>query len=63
VDQGIQELEEAVRLAPRIASAHFSLAQAYQKAGKGADATREFAAFKKLNQQREGQDAATTANP
>lgn len=63
VDQGIQELEEAVRLAPRIASAHFSLAQAYQKAGKGAEAAREFAAFKKLNQQREGQDAATTANP
>ena len=63
LNEGIKELEEAVRLAPRIASAHFSLAQAYQKAGKGADATREFAAFKKLNQQREGQDAATTANP
>jgi tetratricopeptide (TPR) repeat protein len=55
---GIAELETAVKLAPTIASSHFNLAQAYQKAGKGADAAREFAAFKELDQAKEGQDGA-----
>jgi len=60
---GIHELEVAVRLAPSIASAHFNLAQAYQKEGKSAEAEREFAAFKKLDQQKEEQNGATEAHP
>ena len=60
---GITELEAAVRLAPKIAATHFSLAQAYQKAGKSAAAAREFAAFKELTPGQEGQDAGAQANP
>jgi tetratricopeptide (TPR) repeat protein len=60
---GISELETAVKLAPKIAAAHFNLAQAYQKAGKNAAAAREFAAFKELSQKQEGADAGAPANP
>ena len=62
-DEGIKELETAVKLAPTIASSHFNLAQAYQKAGKSADAAREFAAFKELDQSKEGQDGAGEQHP
>ena len=62
-EQGISELETAVKLAPKIAAAHFNLAQAYQKAGKSAAATREFAAFKELDQKQENHDASAPANP
>jgi Flp pilus assembly protein TadD len=62
-DDGIKELETAVKLAPTIASSHFNLAQAYQKAGKSADAAREFAAFKELDQTKEGQDGAREQHP
>jgi tetratricopeptide (TPR) repeat protein len=62
-ETGIAELETAVRLAPKIAATHFSLAQAYQKTGKNAAAAREFAAFKKLTPAQEGQDAGAQANP
>jgi tetratricopeptide (TPR) repeat protein len=62
-EQGIRELETAVYLAPSIASAHFSLAQAYQKAGKSAAAAREFAAFHALDQKKEGQNGATEKHP
>jgi tetratricopeptide (TPR) repeat protein len=60
---GIAELETAVRLAPKIAATHFSLAQAYQKAGRGAAAAREFAAFRQLSPGPEGQEAGAQANP
>ena len=62
-EQGIHELETAVRLAPSIASSHFNLAQAYQKAGKSADAAREFAAFRELDHGKEGQNGATEQHP
>jgi len=62
-ETGITELEMAVRLAPKIAATHFTLAQAYQKAGKSTAAAREFAAFKKLTPAQEGQDAGAQANP
>jgi Tfp pilus assembly protein PilF len=62
-EAGIAELETAVKLAPTIAAAHFNLAQAYQKAGKNAAAAREFAAFKKLDLKKEGNDAGAPANP
>ena len=58
-DRGIQELETAVKLAPSIASSHFNLAQAYQKAGKSADAAREFAAFRALDHPQEGQSGSS----
>lgn len=61
-EPGIIELETAVRLAPRIPTAHFNLAQAYQKTGRSSAAAREFAAFKELTQQKEGQDAGGEAN-
>ncbi len=62
-EQGIAELETAVKLAPSVAAAHFNLAQAYQKAGKNVAATREFAAFKELDQKQENHDAGAPANP
>jgi tetratricopeptide (TPR) repeat protein len=62
-ETGIAELETAVHLAPRIAVTHFSLAQAYQRAGKSAAAAREFAAFRQLTPRQEGQDAGAQANP
>jgi tetratricopeptide (TPR) repeat protein len=49
--QGIEELETAGKLAPRHPGNHFNLAQAYEHVGRKADATREFAAFEKLNRQ------------
>jgi tetratricopeptide (TPR) repeat protein len=61
-EQGIAELETAVRLAPSIPAVHFNLAQAYQKAGKNSAAAREFAAFRELDQHQEGQDAGAKAD-
>ena len=58
-EQGIKELETAVRLAPTVSAAHFNLAQAYQKAGRTSDAAREFATFKQLKTGQEGQNAAS----
>ena len=55
---GILELEAAGRLAPGHPGNHFNLAQAYQRAGRKADAAREFAAFDKLNGQAGGKDRA-----
>lgn len=55
---GIVELETAGRLAPGHPGNHFNLAQAYQRAGRKADAAREFAAFEKLNGPAGGQDSA-----
>jgi Tfp pilus assembly protein PilF len=55
--RGIIELETAGTLAPRHPGNHFNLAQAYQHAGRKADAAREFAAFEKLNREAGGQDA------
>ena len=42
------ELEEAIKLAPNEADAHFSLATAYSRLGKKEDAAREQAVFKRL---------------
>jgi len=48
---GIRELETAGKLAPKHPGNHFNLAQAYQRAGRKADAAREFATFDQLNRQ------------
>jgi tetratricopeptide (TPR) repeat protein len=48
LDTGIAELENAVRLMPTNASAHYFLAEAYRQAGRKADAEKERAAFEKV---------------
>jgi tetratricopeptide (TPR) repeat protein len=63
VVRGIPELEAAGKLAPGHAGNHFNLAQAYQRAGRKADAKREFAAFDALNRQAGSQDANAAAKP
>jgi tetratricopeptide (TPR) repeat protein len=60
---GIVELETAGKLAPGHPGNHFNLAQAYQRAGRKADAAREFAAFEKLNRVDGNQDASSAAKP
>ncbi len=42
------ELEQALKLAPNVPEAHFSLATAYTRMGRKEDAAREQAAFKRL---------------
>src|SRR5271157_303314 len=49
----ISELEDAVRLMPSSASAHFYLAEAYRRAGREADAGGEAAEFEKAKTQRD----------
>ncbi len=44
------ELEVAVKLAPAIPEARFSLASAYSRLGRKQDAARELAEFKRLEQ-------------
>jgi tetratricopeptide (TPR) repeat protein len=49
-ERAIQQLEEGVRLAPESPDMHFSLARAYQRAGRKEDADREHVIFKKLEE-------------
>lgn len=59
--RGIAALEEAARLAPDSAEMFFSLARAYQKAGRKEDADRARATFAELDQKRKAaQGAALT---
>jgi tetratricopeptide (TPR) repeat protein len=51
-ERGILELEEAARLAPDSPEMHFSLARAYQKAGRKADADKARATFLELDRKR-----------
>lgn len=60
LDRGIRELEQASLLAPESAEVHFSLARAYARAGREADAARERAEFARLQQARA---AASDAPP
>ena len=48
-DRAVQELEAGVKLAPDSPELRFSLARAYQRAGRGEDAARERAEFRKLD--------------
>jgi tetratricopeptide (TPR) repeat protein len=65
LDRGITELEEAVRLAPGSPEMHFSLARAYQKAGRRADADKARATFVVLDRKRkaEGGEQETAGDP
>jgi tetratricopeptide (TPR) repeat protein len=58
-DQAIAAFEHAARLAPGSPQVRFLLARAYAQAGRTADAERERAAFRRL----EDQQAETTGNP
>jgi tetratricopeptide (TPR) repeat protein len=51
VDEGIAHLETGVKLAPDSPGLRFSLAKAYQRAGRTEDAARERAEFTKLDRQ------------
>jgi Flp pilus assembly protein TadD len=61
LDAGIRELEEAVRLAPESAEAHFALARAYARAGRTEDAARERAAFSEIEEHRRAAPAGAPA--
>lgn len=52
IEPGISELEEAARLAPDSPEMHFSLARAYQKAGRTAEAEKARATFTELDRKR-----------
>jgi tetratricopeptide (TPR) repeat protein len=52
LEPGILELEEAARLAPDSPEMHFSLARAYQKAGRTAEAEKSRATFTELDRKR-----------
>ncbi len=49
--EAIEALTVAVSLLPERADAHFQLGQAYQRAGRKADAAREFEIVRKLNEE------------
>jgi tetratricopeptide (TPR) repeat protein len=51
VKAAIEQLEAGVTLAPEAPTLHFTLARAYQRAGRAEDAERERAAFLKLQRQ------------
>jgi tetratricopeptide (TPR) repeat protein len=52
IDAAIPELEAAVKLAPSSPEGHFALANAYQRAGRKAEAEKHRAIFKKLDAER-----------
>ena len=54
MERGVQELEQAVRLAPESPQVRFALVRAYSAAGRADDAARERAAFRKLAAERPG---------
>ena len=54
VERGIQELETAAALQPRIPEIQLALARAYAQAGRKADADRANAAFRSLEAARRG---------
>src|SRR5439155_19198961 len=49
-DEAALHLEAAVRLSPEKSAAHFQLAQAYQKLGRGDQAERELASYRELKE-------------
>jgi Flp pilus assembly protein TadD len=55
---GLRELERACQLSPQDATFHLNLAQAYQRAGKSALAAKEFAVFRRLQNEGEVSSAA-----
>ena len=60
----ISELEAAVKLEPDSPSVHYTLARAYQRAGRTAEANRERATFSRLEKlQQEQRGAATGGGP
>ena len=60
----ISELEAAVKLEPDSPSVHYTLARAYQRAGRTAEANRERATFSRLEKlQQEQRGAATAGGP
>jgi len=54
--EAVEHLAIAARLAPEDANIHFQLAQAYQKAGRTADAQKAFERYQALKEKRRGGD-------
>ena len=61
VPGAIAELEAAVKLEPDSPSVHYTLARAYQRAGRAADARRERAAFSRLERLQQEQRGGANA--
>ncbi len=61
VEEAIQALEKAVKLAPESAQVHFHLASAYSRAGRKEDAARHTRAFQRLKKAAEEREAALGA--
>jgi predicted Zn-dependent protease len=59
IESAVQELETASKLAPNYPGVHFSLARAYAKAKRPADAQRERAVFAQLNASSEREKSLT----
>ncbi len=62
-DRAVKILETAVRLAPDSPETRFALAQAYARAGRGPDAARERAEFKRLETLRRERQSGRPAEP
>jgi Flp pilus assembly protein TadD len=56
----ITHLENAARISPESASAHFALARGYRRAGRADDAARETATYEEL---KKGDTSGTSSSP
>jgi predicted Zn-dependent protease len=61
--KAIAAFEHGAKLAPGSPQAHFQLARAYGRAGRAADAERERAAFRRLEQMKAGQPIEQAGSP
>jgi tetratricopeptide (TPR) repeat protein len=61
--KAIAAFEHGAKLAPGSPQAHFLLARAYGRAGRAADAERERAAFRRLEQMKAGQPVEQAGSP
>ena len=53
-EQAVEQLEAAVRVAPKDANIHYQLGRAYQSLGRQDAARKEFEVFQQLKDQRPG---------
>jgi tetratricopeptide (TPR) repeat protein len=63
VDGAIDQLRAGIALSPESPILHFTLARAYRKAGRTADAERERQEFQRLDRARPGNDTAVPQQP
>jgi tetratricopeptide (TPR) repeat protein len=63
VDAAIEQLRAGIAMAPESPILHFTLARAFRKAGRTADAERERLEFQRLDKKRPGNDSAVPKQP